>query len=143
LQLNAPEGQAFYQVPGLGLENTHFAQSPLIVDLDGDGRADVLWLNMAGPLKAFLNRSEGNFLTVKVPDRVDTLGATVNVMLKDGKTLSRQVIASTGLMTDPTPDVHFGLGQVNEIESVEIVTLNGARAEVLSAVINGTISLNP
>lgn len=143
LQLNAPEGQAFYQVPGLGLENTHFAQSPLIVDLDGDGRADVLWLNMAGPLKAFLNRSEGNFLTVKVPDRVDTLGATVNVMLKDGKTLSRQVIASTGLMTDPTPDVHFGLGQVNEIESVEIVTLNGARAEVLSPVINGTILLNP
>ena len=126
MQINAPEGEAFYQVQGLGLENKHFGQSPLIVDLDSDGRADVLWLNMVGPLKAFLNRSKGNFLTVKVPDRVDTLGATVKVTLKGGKTLSRQVIAATGLMTDPTPDVHFGLSQVSEIESVEIITLNGA-----------------
>jgi len=143
LQINAPEGEAFYQVQGLGSENKHFGQSPLIVDLDSDGRADLLWLNMVGPLKVFLNRSEGNFLTVKVPDRVDTLGATVRVTLKGGKTLSRQVIASTGLMTEPTPDVHFGLGQVSEIESVEMITLNGARAEILSPAINGTITLNP
>ena len=143
MQINAPEGEAFYRVQGLGLENKHFGQSPLIVDLDSDGRADVLWLNMVGPLKVFLNRSEGNFLTVKVPDRVDTLGATVRVTLKGGKTLSRQVIASTGLMTEPKPDVHFGLGQVSEIEIVEMITLNGARAEILSPAINGTITLNP
>lgn len=143
LQVDAPEGKAFYQVPGLGLENANFAQSPVIVDLDGDGRADVLWLNMAGPLRAFLNRSEGNYITVKVPDRVDTLGATVSVTLKDGKTLRRQIVASTGLMTDPTPDLHFGLGQASDVEKVEIVTMSGARAEVISPKINGTISLNP
>jgi hypothetical protein len=50
----------FYYYDALGLDNRHFAQSPLVADLNGDARPDFLWLNMHGPLGAFLNRSQAN-----------------------------------------------------------------------------------
>lgn len=139
LQLNGPDGPAFYQVPGQGLDNELFAQSPLIVDLDGDGRADVLWLNMNGPLRAFLNTSSKNFITVRVPDSVRTLGAQVVVTLADGRELKRQVIASTGLLTDPTPDLHFGLGDATAVDSVTLYMPSGAGTTVHAPEINDTV----
>lgn len=138
LQIDAPEGRGFYQVPGLGLENPYFGQSPMIVDINGDGKADVVWLNMNGPLRAFLNTSDGNFLTVRVPDSPDMLGATVTLTLADGKTISRQVIASTGLLTDPTPDLHFGLG-AGTVERIELMMANGQRKSIAAPAINSVI----
>lgn len=138
LQIDAPEGRAFYQVENLGLDNPYFGQSPMIVDINADGRADVLWLNMNGPLRAFLNTSEGNYLTVRVPDSPDMLGATVTLTLADGKTVSRQVIASTGLLTDPTPDLHFGLGSAT-VERAELVMTNGQRKSIAAPAINSVI----
>lgn len=139
LQLDAPEGRAFYQVPGLGLDNPYFGQSPIIVDIDGDGRADVIWLNMNGPLRAFLNTSNGNYLTVRIPDHPEMLGATVTLTLSDGKTVSRQVIASTGLLTDPTPDLHFGLGAASDVKNVELVMTNGQRRTLAAPAINSVV----
>lgn len=139
LQLDAPEGRAFYQVPGLGLENPYFGQSPMIVDIDGDGRADVVWLNMNGPLRAFLNTSDGNYLTVRVPDSPEMMGAVVALTLGGGKTVSRQVIASTGLLTDPTPDLHFGLGDMATIERAELVMTNGQRKSIANPAVNSII----
>ena len=138
LQIDAPEGRAFYQVENLGLDNPYFGQSPMIVDINADGRADVLWLNMNGPLRAFLNTSEGNYLTVRVPDSPDMLGATVTLTLASGKTVSRQVIASTGLLTDPTPDVHFGLGSAT-VERAELIMTNGQRKSIASPAINSVV----
>ena len=142
LQLDAPEGRGFYQVPGLGLDNPLFGQSPIIVDLDGDGRADVLWLNMNGPLRAFLNRGAGSYLTVRLPDNVAALGATVCVTTTDGRKRSRQVIASTGLMTDPTPHVHFGLGAATGVETVEVITMDGRRTAIARPGINRAVTVS-
>lgn len=139
LQIDAPEGRAFYQVPDLGLDNPYFGQSPMIVDIDGDGRADVIWLNMNGPLRAFLNTSDGDYLTVRIPDSPNMLGATVTLTLAGGKTVSRQVIASTGLLTDPTPDLHFGLGTGASIERAELVTTNGQRKSMVAPAVNSVI----
>ncbi len=141
LQLDAPEGRGFYQVEGLNLDNRYFGQSPIIVDLDADGRADVLWLNMDGPLRAFLNKSKGNFLTVRMPDNVATYGAKVTVVTNDGNKLVRQVIASTGLMTDPTPDVHFGLGKTSVVARVVVERTDGTKSIIESPQINSIIGL--
>lgn len=136
LQLQGGQGPAFYQVAGLGLDNDLYAQSPVVVDLDGDNRADVLWLNMDGPLRAFLNRSQGNFITVRVPDSPRTLGAHVTVVTADGHEMTRQVIASTGLLTDPTPHLHFGLGDDEQVESVTLYMPSGAGTTVQDPDIN-------
>ncbi len=39
----------------------------------------MVWLNMAGPLRVFLNKSTSNFITVAVPDTIAYLGASVAV----------------------------------------------------------------
>jgi len=138
LQIDAPEGRAFYQVEDLGLDNPYFGQSPIIVDINVDGKPDVIWLNMNGPMRAFLNTSEGNYLTVRVPDSPDMLGATVTLTLAGGKAVSRQVIASTGLLTDPTPDLHFGLGSAT-VDRAELVMTNGQRKTIDKPAINSVV----
>ena len=58
--LRSAGGPSFSARPGLGLENRYYGQSPLVVDLDGDGRNDFVWLNIDGPLRAFRNTSQGS-----------------------------------------------------------------------------------
>ena len=141
LQLDASEGLKFYSVPGLGLDNDFFAQSPLIADLDGDGRPDVIWLNMDGPLRAMINQSNANFLTLELPDNAQTLGAKVILHFEDGTTLNRQVVASTGLMTDLSTDITFGLGSRDDVVKLEVTTLAGQHYLIERPALNETIRL--
>jgi len=132
LQRETYKERKYYQVPSLGLDNTYFAQSPINVDINADGRPDVVWLNMDGPVRAFINQGTANFLTVRLPDTVQSLGAEVTVHLNNGQILQRQFIASTGLMTDTTPDLHFGLGAETDIIKVEVRTLSGQKTVIQS-----------
>jgi len=143
LQLKQKTSRAFYQNDDLGLKNAHYGQSPIIMDIDHDGRPDVLWLNMAGPLRALLNRSKGSYIAFDIPDTAASHGAVVKLTLGDGSVLTRQVIASTGLMTDPTPHIHFGLAGAKTVLSVEINTVSGATAILENPQVNTTHKLVP
>ena len=123
--LQTASGDQLVHVESLGLENPHFGQSPLIVDLDNDARPDVLWLNMNGPVRAFLNRSPGRFLSVSVPDRVALLGTRLRVDTNEGKSYTREIVTSTGLMTDPSFDMVFGLGEDEQVTRLVIMHPNG------------------
>lgn len=100
----------FHHTPSLGIENRYFGQAPVIVDLDGDGRQDVLWLNIDGPVRAFLNRATGNYITMVVPDTVANVGTRISIETEQGRSYTRAVVGSVGTMTDQTPDLSFGLG---------------------------------
>ncbi len=105
-------GGAFYHAPGLGLEHRAFSQSPLIADFDGDGRPDVFWADMAGVGRAFLNRSENNFITLRFPDSARSFGARAFVVNADGdKSIIRELHNNTGMSTDQRAALTFGLGQ--------------------------------
>ena len=109
----APKGQLprFKPAPDWGLSNKYFGQSSLIVDLDGDGRQDDLWINMDGPLKAFINSSKAPFITLVLPDDLATLGTRVYLVTPFGKTYTRQVVDGSGYLTDQTPEITFGASQ--------------------------------
>ena len=69
------------------MTNTRFhtyGATAIDMDGDGDGRLDVVWLNMDGPLRAFLNTSPGNHVTIVVPDTV-AAGDPVRLALADFK----------------------------------------------------------
>ncbi len=102
--------QAFYHVSALGLENPHFGQTPLILDLNGDSKPDVVWVNMNGPATAFLNTVDSHYVHVPVPDTVSALGTEVTLETTSGHSYTRIVTSGVGLMSDQTSDIVFGLG---------------------------------
>ncbi|MFQ5626560.1 MAG: CRTAC1 family protein, partial [Methyloligellaceae bacterium] len=141
--LQQPDGAkpGFYHTDAFGLDNRHFAQSPLIADLNSDGRPDMLWLNMAGPLRAFLITSNSNFLAIAMPDTLAYLGASVAVETDGGALYTRQVMGSIGLMTDQTPKLFFGLGEAENVKRVRIETADGKRFTAEAPRVNRTLRL--
>ncbi len=140
--LQVPDG-SFAPAASLGLSNPYFGQTPVVLDLDGDGRQDVVWINMNGPLRAFRNTATGNFLTVSQPDNVDNLGVQVRVTTTAGESYMRELMNGVGLMSDQTPELTFGLGETSEILAVSAIWPDGRVALLDQPKINSRISLRP
>lgn len=69
-------------------ENPYFGQAPVILDLDGDGKQDLLWLNIDST-RAFLNTTRANYLTMTVPDTVAAIGTRITLETDKGKSETR------------------------------------------------------
>lgn len=126
----------------LGIDNRYYGQSPLVVDLDGDGRQDLLWINMDGPVRAFLNNSPGNYITVVVPDSVAGLGTRISIETDRGRSYTRDVIGGIGMLTDQTPEISFGLGDVERVLRVMILRPHGHTEVIASPSINTKLVIN-
>ena len=122
--------QQLIQVDGLGLDNSHYGQSPLSVDLNGDNRPDVLWINKDGPLRAFLNQSTNKIFIVRVAEQAGLLGTRISVETTRGKLYTREVVTSTGLLTDQSPDLIFGLGANDSVSRMTIHQPDGHIIEI-------------
>lgn len=104
--LGAPGAAPRFHTASAG-ENPSYGHVPLIADLDGDGRNDVLWANMDGQARAYLNRTPGRYLSVRLPDAPASIGARVR--LEGLPSSVRHVIAGEGLTSDRTTQHVFGL----------------------------------
>ena len=102
---------AFYHASALGLEHHAFSQSPLITDINNDGRPDVFWADMEGVGRAFINRSENNFITLLFEDTPEAIGAKAYVVTPEGESRVRILHNSTGMSTDQWTGLTFGLGE--------------------------------
>ena len=131
LQSNGNSAHTFHHTPALGIENRYFGQSPLIVDLDGDGRQDLVWLNINGPIRAFLNTAPGHYLTFVVPDTVANVGTRISIETDRGRSYTRAAIGSVGMLTDQTPELSFGLGNHERPLRAVIQRPNG-QTEIIS-----------
>ncbi len=134
--------KTFYHVRGLGLENYNFAQSPLIVDINNDGKPDVFWLNMKGEQYAFINRTENNFLTLVFPDTVSSIGAKAYITTVEGKSYVREVHNNTGFSTDQLSALTFGLGKKTKVNQVVIEWQDGTKKTINNPSINKVIYIN-
>jgi len=107
LQRNSSVEKGFYQADSLGLNNSHYAQSPMIIDLNRDGRPDVLWLNSNGPARAYLNKSARKGLTVRFADTVKSQTARVEMQLRGNSKLVRRLYSGEGFMVDNPTELYF------------------------------------
>lgn len=125
----------------LNLKNNYFGQAPLIIDLNNDGREDVVWINMEGPTRAFLNKGNmGNFINISLPDKVSYFGTKVTLKFKDGKeSYSKLLLNSSSTMVDQTNELSFGIGNKNEIEAILIEFPNGKKEIIKNPAINKKI----
>lgn len=85
-----------YHLDELGLNNPYFGQAPITVDLNNEGRQDAVWLNISGPLRAFLNLADSPFITLRMPENTQYTGATVR-LLSEPESYTRVVTNTVGL----------------------------------------------
>ncbi len=131
-----------------GATNDKFGVTQIVSDFDGDGRLDLVLANLTGPARALLSRAADpsaahGSLVVRLPSEARWLNTRVHVTTTNGTTLTRQLIASTGLGSDGTDVVHFGLGAATGIETVRVERPDGAFLTYHDVDPNGVLVVDP
>ena len=126
-----------------GVVNPLFSISPLTADFNNDGYPDLLHVNLDGPIKAYINNGgKSNFLKVKLPNNIASIGATVKVTTSSGKTYTAPFISGEGLCSDQSHVLVFGLGDEDKIQSVSVKYLSGKENALENPTVNSTVMVN-
>ena len=133
--VRAASGTYFDFASEVGLADSQLTRGIAMGDVDGDGQLDFLTANQWGDSFLFRNLSEstGAFLGLHVLEKVlpgataisagharhgirayPAFGARVTVYLPDGRKLVKEVDGGNGHSGKSSPDVHFGLGTVDQ-----------------------------
>ena len=146
IMLNDPKAlsslPSFYESGNEQGKNFYYGHSPLLADIDGDGRTDLIWINSAGAPRALLNQTQGNYIAIRVPDGALSLGAVITVKA-GGRSYRRQITSSQGLTVDQPPVFSFGLNESKAVEQVQIRWANGRITQRKNPRINRVLSLRP
>jgi hypothetical protein len=116
---------------GVGTDSMEDGRSTTFFDADGDGDLDLLIANMSEeyPIRMFRNNegNKRNWLKVMVRGialNTQAVGAMVKV-IAGGRTLVRPIVAGQGYETSYHGPVHFGLGDSERVDRVEVVFQDG------------------
>ncbi|MGH1334580.1 MAG: CRTAC1 family protein [Aureispira sp.] len=124
-----------------GIANPHYGITPLVSDFNQDGYLDMVWVNIASPVFAFMNKGgANNYIQVALEDQVKSLGAKVQVTTTSGKTITEDYIIGEGLNSDQTNLLHFGLGQ-EKATKLTVQFISGERQEIDNPTINTLIKI--
>jgi hypothetical protein len=98
-------------------------------DIDGDGAVDLLVTSIAGPVRLFRNIApqRGHWLQVRALEPVSrraALGALIRVRA-GAQRRTCLLHLSDSYLCSSEPRAHFGLGQAERVDAVEIVWPNG------------------
>lgn len=120
--------------------NTGFSISPITADFNNDGYPDVVHINIAGQPKGFINKGgQANYLKVKLPDVIDSIGAKIKVTRSDGLIIYRNFVSGEGLCSDQSHVQIFGLDS-SYATRVELTYLSGKTEVREGKLINQIIS---
>lgn len=118
-------------------------------DLDNDGDLDIIGNNINDPAFVYRNNSsellpKNNYLKLKLngPKGNSTgLGARITVETKDEKQTKEQYL-SRGFQSSVSEIVHFGVGAVDNIKSLNIVWPDGKSQFISGINVNQQLNLN-
>ncbi len=122
-----------------GVTNPSFGIAPLAADFNDDGILDLVHINLGGKTKVFLGKKVRNhFLKIKLPDTLQSIGATVTVRTLAGKSYSKPFVIGKGVGCDQSHVLIFGLGQDKAID-VAVSYLNGKFQRKSGELFNTTV----
>jgi hypothetical protein len=128
-------GKRFVEVTSLGgpaFKAAEVSRGAAFGDVDNDGDTDVLIANNNGPARLLRNDvgQDRRWLGLRLIDGEqgrDTLGARAALRLKGGATLWRRVSTDGSYCSAGDPRVIFGLGEADDVESVEVFWPDGSK----------------
>jgi hypothetical protein len=116
-----------------------------VADFDRDGRLDLAIQNLEKPAVLLMGRGEaGNWLQVSLVTASgsrDAIGARVVARVGEKRQL-RQVIANSGFLSSSSRVQHFGLGDAERVDSLEIHWPSGARQTLTGIEANQRIEVH-
>ncbi|MGJ8609754.1 MAG: FG-GAP repeat domain-containing protein [Octadecabacter sp.] len=113
----------------IGVVDKQYSIVPLTADFNGDGRPDVVHINLAGPSQAFISTGDtaNGFLKIQLPDTIASIGAIATVTLEDGTQIYKPFVSGEGLASDSSHMIIAGLGD-QSATSVDVTYLDGTTA---------------
>ena len=137
---NVGDGQFVDVARPSGADGIGDGRGVAVADFNADGRLDLAINNNAQRPTLYLNRLDaGNWLRLKLigsSSNRDAVGARVALTLAGagaGKTLTRWVEAGSGYASQSAFPVHFGLGDSERVEQVEITWPSGGVTRLAGA----------
>jgi len=121
------------------VENKNYAITPLSSDFNNDGYPDLIYANLDGTVKGFMNKGgNANFVKVRMKDNVALIGAAITVTTENGSQTNYNVIGE-GLCSDQSNTLIFGLGTAETIISITVNDTKGNKQVLENVKINTTI----
>ena len=106
-----------------GADRIEDGRGVAIADFDHDGQVDILLTNFAGPAVLMMGRgAHGHWLEIHLrgaAPNTRAVGAVVRVTTTHG-VQTRQVSCGGNFLSSGSPTLHFGLGDADVVDAVEI-----------------------
>jgi hypothetical protein len=114
-------------------------------DFDNDGDLDLLVLNLNAPARLYRNDggNRGNWImvqTVGTASNRDGIGARVRVT-SGGATQIRDIRSSSGYLSQSDPRAHFGLGESEKVDRIEVRWPSGRTSTLENVTANQVITV--
>ncbi|MCP4871340.1 MAG: CRTAC1 family protein [Proteobacteria bacterium] len=113
-----------------GLRGANSSRGSATADYDRDGDVDLLFVNNGGSLKLYRNDSANTraWLSVKLSATTSNgsaIGTLIRATTDDGVMRMRQVKGGSSAHSQDELVMHFGLGEIERIETLEILWPSG------------------
>jgi hypothetical protein len=114
-----------------------FATGAAYSDLDNDGDLDIITNNINSPARIFENRlsNKANYATLVLKDTFTTVGSKIVVKTKD-KTFYKELFTTRGFLSSSTSKIHIGLGEIDNIDTVNIIWPDNTIETIVNSGIN-------
>jgi len=137
--LDPPPGGPLLGIRMKGREATRSSRCAAVADFDGDGRLDLAVNNFNDRAYLYMSRApKKNWIAFRLEGKRgnrDAIGAVLRLRTKD-RTRIGQVQAAGGYLSQSSKTVHFGLGDVGSVDSLEIRWPGGQVQTIPSPAIN-------
>jgi hypothetical protein len=142
LLVQLPTGKFASVEEQAGVLNRFFAITPLTSDFNNDGYPDLVYININGQARAFINKGgKGQYIKIRLSDSNESIGARVTLRFTDGSSLTEWNMVGEGLGSDQSNSLIFAFSDNKVIDNI-IIRYNSNRIDTISSIASGmTIKL--